>query len=757
MHTVRDFIRSRAHSMRFSFLPLAFAMLLSAPAYAVDIDGKLMAGEWDDATHVTQFVGVQPETLQPSKYRTEAWYKATPKGLAVAFRNYQPAEVPRTRQRARRDEGGQVDRNNVFVDFDGNGVQAYEFTVSISDGISDGVITNENQFNDDWDADFLHGSSESDDYWETEFLIPWHVAVMKKGHNGKRTIGLYLDRVIGKTGERFAAPGLTYERAPYVSRFTKVEVDNYEQQLIAVTPYATAVYDNVGRRDAYKAGADLYWKPNGQFQVSATVNPDFGQVESDGIVINFSANETFYGDKRPFFTENQGIFDFGMLNDNSQLFYTRRVGSRADDGLGPAEIDAAAKVNGSLGKLSYGLFAAQERGDGGRTFQAARALYAMPSQTWGAMLTHVDRPFRDREAYVFGIDHKWKPSSTVTINSNAVMSDIDRAGLNKQGYAATSYLTWNPDKRWSHQLLGMYFDRHFDPNDMGYLSRNNMAYGHVQTRRTWSDLPKSLPIASHSLTARLFEIQNMDGERLNAGLRLQESGSLRDGGGFYAQLEQVLARHDDRLTRGNHALQLPSRTSFNAELNGGKHNNWQLNGGFMVAGDGLLGNDGLYRAGWAGAKYYFNDRINWSVYSQVDMSPDAHIWSEGNLVGRFRMRTASLGSTFNWDLSPKSDLRIKLETVGLSAKAWQQMEVLSDGGYRVMPNLPDSFRLNQLGFQLRYRYELAPLSNLYVVYGRGGFSQFADSRGDDWSMLRDSASLRNDEQLIVKISYRFTN
>lgn len=743
--------------MRRSLLLTAILSVMATPAFAVDIDGKVSPGEWDDATHVTDFVGVQPETLQPAKYRTEAWYKATPKGLAVAFRNYQPAGVERTRQFARRDEGGQVDRNNVFVDFDGDGVQAYEFTVSITGGISDGVITNENQFNSDWDADVRYAASESADYWETELLIPWHVAVMKKAKDGQRTIGIYLDRVIGKSGERFAAPGITFERAPFVSKFSKAQVVAHAQSLIAVTPYATAIYDNIAKRDTYKAGADIYWKPNGQFQLSATVNPDFGQVESDGIVINFSANETFYGDKRPFFTENQGIYDFGLLNDNSQLFYTRRVGSRADDGKGPAEIDAAAKINGSFGKLSYGLFAAQERGAGGRSFQAARALYAMPTQTWGAMVTHVDRPFRDREAVVFGVDHKWKPTSTLTINSNVVMSDVDQAGRKREGYAATSYATWNPSKAWSYQLLGMYFDRNFDPNDMGYLNRNSLKWLHAQVRRTWSDLPKSWPISSFSLTGRVYDGSNMDGQRLNGGFRSNANGSLRDGGNFFAQYEHQVARYDDRTTRGGNPIKMAARDIFSIEVNGGRHGKWRPNAGFFIGGDAIQGNKDVYRSVWGGATYYFNDRVNWSLSLQAEDSPDSPIWNSGNIVDRFDMRTATLGSTFNWDINSKSDLRIKLESVGLSAKGWQSINVMPDGSYVVLPGTPQSFRLNQMGFQLRYRYELAPLSNLYVVYGRGGFSQFDDALRSDWDMLRESRRLHNDEQLIIKVSYRFTN
>ena len=66
----------------------------------------------------------------------------------------------------------------------------------------------------------------------------------------------------------------------------------------------------------------------------------------------------------------------------------------------------------------------------------------------------------------------------------------------------------------------------------------------------------------------------------------------------------------------------------------------------------------------------------------------------------------------------------------------------------------DDFNVRNLGFQIRYRYELAPLSYLYVVYGRGGFDE-EPSTDDAGGLLGDSFSLRDDEQLLVKLSYRF--
>jgi len=69
--------------------------------------------------------------------------------------------------------------------------------------------------------------------------------------------------------------------------------------------------------------------------------------------------------------------------------------------------------------------------------------------------------------------------------------------------------------------------------------------------------------------------------------------------------------------------------------------------------------------------------------------------------------------------------------------------------------LPD-FNLNNLGFQIRYRYELAPLSDLYVVYSRGGFSSELDNSRDPFNLLGDAFSLHDDEMFLVKLSYRFS-
>src|SRR5688572_20141121 len=162
---------------------------LALPASAIDVDGRIDLDEWRDAQHITDFRKTQPLNGEPATLPTEAWILATPDGLAVAIRNSQPASVPRTLQRVQRDFVEQVDRINVMVDFDGDHRTGYDFTVSCTGGISDAIITNENNFNSDWDGNWRHAVTADEETWTVELLIPWYIAPMRHS-DGNRKLGI---------------------------------------------------------------------------------------------------------------------------------------------------------------------------------------------------------------------------------------------------------------------------------------------------------------------------------------------------------------------------------------------------------------------------------------------------------------------------------------------------------------------------------------------------------------------------------------
>ena len=310
------------------------ACLLAAPAVAVEIDGRIDPEEWAGARHVTDFRKVQPLNGEPASLPTEAWILATPDGLAVAFRNIQPPSVPRTQQRVQRDFEEQVDRVNVMVDFDGDHRTGYDFTISSTNGIFDAIITNESEFNKDWDGNWRHAVGGDDEALDGRGADPVaHRADARVDR--RRAHDRHLCRSRHRRDRRARPPGRT--RASSARAFSPTSRRSKCTQLQSVAARDDAVrFGPVRHRRRRQRAATPASTCSGNRTVrcscTATVNPDFGQVESDDLVVNFDATEIFISDKRPFFTENQGLFEFTTPSDFSQLLYTRRVGGPADDG-----------------------------------------------------------------------------------------------------------------------------------------------------------------------------------------------------------------------------------------------------------------------------------------------------------------------------------------------------------------------------------------------------------------------------------------
>lgn len=741
-------------SLALRMLTLAVLSALSLPAIAVDIDGRIDPAEWQGAQRVTDFKITQPLTGAAPSNPVEAWILATPEGLAIAWRVSMAPGVARSRQAVQRDFDDQVDRVNVNVDFDGDGRTAYNFVLSSTGGVGDSVISNESQFNEDWDGNWKSAVTEDDQGWNAEVLIPWYIAPMRKGTDGKRHMRIYLDRVIGSTGERAAWPMASFERSRFMSDFAQIEVPEFSQTLFAVTPYVSGLYDNVHGGSDFDGGADLFWKPSGQFQLSATLNPDFGQVESDDLVVNFSAQETFISDKRPFFTENQGIFEYTTPSDFSQLLYTRRVGGPADDHRGAGDITAALKLNGNLGATKYGVFLADEADDVGRTFAALRLVRDFSNQNVGMMLTRVDRPYLDRQATVLGVDQDWRPSPRWNIRSRFFGSRIQDDGRNFSDVGGTIWADYEMERGWRQQWIAMHFGNDLQINDAGYLSRNSLNYLHWQVSRRFTDLPETSRYASKDWRFRIGAMNNNHGDVLQRQFRVSRQSQLRNGSSEYGQININSAGVDDMLTRGHGVLRKPPNFNSHFEYSRPRKGAWAFDTSAEFQSGGLAGNRKVGFNVTFRPTYFVSDTFSVFAQGMYERTPDWLVWQNDNLVGRFDESALQLDAGVDWAISSKQELRVKLQALGLDAAIDQAIRVQPGGGWVASNDPVSDFNVRSLGFQVRYRYELAPLSYLYVVYGRGGYLQ--DEYSDDATgLLQDSFRLRDSDQLLIKLSYRF--
>jgi hypothetical protein len=229
---------------------------------------------------------------------------------------------------------------------------------------------------------------------------------------------------------------------------------------------------------------------------------------------------------------------------------------------------------------------------------------------------------------------------------------------------------------------------------------------------------------------------------------------LRDGGNEYAQVNVNSAGYNDRLLRGHGILRTPPNFNAFYERNVSRKGDWEFYGNIGVNNSGIgedrkVGYNGQFKP-----TYFISDAFNVFVLGYVESTPQWMVWQHDNLLGTFRERALEIDAGVNWTIGDKQELRVKLQAIGLNAKLRQAWRTDIDGTPVPSAEHVDDFSLRNLGFQVRYRYELAPLSDLYVVYGRGGYllDEFAQ---DEASQLRDSFSLRDSEQLLIKLSYRF--
>ncbi|MES2669355.1 MAG: DUF5916 domain-containing protein, partial [Pseudomonadota bacterium] len=426
-------------------------------------------------------------------------------------------------------------------------------------------------------------------------------------------------------------------------------------------------------------------------------------------------------------------------------------------GSGSGDVTAAVKINGSAGGFGYGVFAATEGDSVGRDFYALRATRGFQGQNVGAMLTHVNRPFLDREATVLSLDHQWAPNAQWNIRTNVVGSSVDQRGETVRDSGAQVRIDHDLGDGWRQQLYLLHTGGDLQLNDLGFLDRNNYNYGRYEVSRRFTSLPETSPYASHQWRFATSRRTNDNGVHIGDAFAVNRGSERRDGGNQFFEIAGWTPGHEDLITRGNGVVDHPGRLFGFAERFFPKKKHWSFYANLRYSAEGLGGID---RGAWSAylePTYAVNDNLSFFLGLELLRNPDWLIWDRDTArLVTYGQEQALLNAGTVWLIDSKQELRVRLEALGLDAEAKRTWVVAPDGT-PVRNNDPaDSFALRNLGFQVRYRYEFAPLSYLYVAYVRGGSIFDAGARpysvGEEFSGAFD---LRDSEQLLVKLSYRF--
>ena len=153
-------------------------------------------------------------------------------------------------------------------------------------------------------------------------------------------------------------------------------------------------------------------------------------------------------------------------------------------------------------------------------------------------------------------------------------------------------------------------------------------------------------------------------------------------------------------------------------------------------------------------RFFISDRLDWSIGLNAQRWNDWLLWQGGQELGSFKANRLDLFSNLNWFISDRQELRVKLQAIAIDAAPSRALRIGADAGLEASSAVFENFRVRNLGFQIRYRYKLGNLSDVYAVYSRGGAS--SDARdGDVFDALGSTFNLRDDDQFLLKWSYRF--
>ena len=721
----------------------------------IAVDGQLVEPEWAEARVLEEFRVTEPLTRGLPAYATVAHVLAQPEALYIAVRVTHP-EAERIRSRSPRDAKFlEADPVTVMIDFEGRGTTAYEFTVTLSGSVRDGTVLEPNVITYDWDAVWYSAVTEDESGWTVEIGLPWSVAPMGESVDGKRRIGLYVSRETQATGERYSFPAIEQRSPTFVADFFPMDVAAHDAGLLAWIPYASATADLLHGGSDLRAGLDVLWKPTASQQLTATINPDFGQVEADELVVNFSAIETFLAEKRPFFTQNQQLFDLRTTLEGL-LVNTRRIGAAPDFGPeGQTDILAAAKYSLSTDHWEYGAFGAAEDDSSlaeGRDFLAARIRRRGDDWSVGYLGTHTDRPSLERSAIVHALDGEYSPAPGWAIRGQAIRTEIEEPLQVSDGHGAWLSALYAPGGRFEQNIHASWYDEDYDVNDLGFMERNNLRVLESETIWYQRSYPEDGFTQSSQWSAELEWRTTDDGDRLPSEAKLGRSVTFRDGSDLWVFAEAETSGIDDLTTRGGAAFNLPSRVGLEANYLGPRGQHWWWYFEAKAYEDGL---DGSAMELLLSPQYFVSPELNFLLDLTYVDSTDWLIWNPDLArVASYDRRQWQIDLDTNWYPSRKSEFRIKLQWVLLRARALRAYDIAPDGDLAAAAVAPQDFSLSDLGLQMRLRYEFKPLSDLFVVYSYGG-SVFMDEDSEWDSLLGDSIDSPTAHQLLVKLSYRF--
>ena len=646
------------------------------------IDGRLDDKVWKRATPIDAFMQVDPVEGAAPTQRTVVRILFDADTIYVGVRCFDKRPDLIVGKELRRDAGlGSDDRVSIVFDPFGTSRDGFFFELSVTGARRDGLVENNRRIRIEWDGVWWGETSRDDKGWSAEFRIP--VKTLSFDPNAE-TWGFNIERVIRRDNEivRWATPTRNSSIRRLADAGDLVDLVGLRQGLgLDVKPSASLTLRN-GGASVFDPSVDVFYKITPAIQATLTLNTDFAETEVDDRQVNLTRFSLFFPEKRAFFLQDAGIFEFGGIRRSPLPFFSRRIG--ISNGV-QKDILAGFKVTGRTDKWTFGAMSVQMKDDpvlGSKNLSVLRARYNLSDTTGvGFIATHGD-PSTTGDNTVLGADFDFfipdfKGTNSIQGGAYVMKSFSSGTGADAGGDGNAYGLRLSyPNEPISFFLFAGQIDKGFNPA-LGFAPRRGEREYDANFRYRWR--PNRFGVRRIDLAASAFLNTDLSNNLVSADIDIPRV-EVED---------QIGDRISVQFTPRQERLVNPFEISDGVVLPVGSYRYHRYGGSFSTSRSRpVSGRLGYFRGG------FFNGRRqNYTV--ALELRPSKHVFfsaevtedvvdlREGSFItriGRLRFNinftpdvswsnfiqydnvsgTAGLNSRFKWTIRPGSDFFIVL-------------------------------------------------------------------------------------------------
>ncbi len=583
---------------------------------------------------------------------------------------------------------------SLMIDTFGDRRSAYKFAVYAGGSRADCRLLDDARNRDySWDGVWFSASRIYDWGWAVEMEIPYR-SIQYDEKLGEW--GLDFDRWASKEQEDTYWNAYEQNEGQRISKFGRLVFADYHPSVKGLNLEIYPVGLTKAEQEAGKnwklsptAGVDISYNPSQRFTFQLTANPDFAQIEADPYEFNISRYETYFSERRPFFTQGNEVFMPSGRQQGTgfyqplELYYSRRIGRKLPDGS-DVPLLLGSKAFGRYNDWEYGGFLAatgeKEYDANGETAREPRAVFSslrLKRQLFGNSsvgLLYVGKNSAGDKNGVIDIDGAFRRSDW------QLSYQVARSYKNDQGDYAGSMGLWIPKQKYLIGVRSRFIGEDFDIQQVGYVPwRGTAQLTAIGGPRWYYQTGSVSQVLIYG--GAILNYEKIDGytDHMAAfGYNMQ----FRSNWGFEVNLLTGKSR-DMGIQYNSHEASLSSWLNISP--------NWEghLYGGYSRTFN--FSRSYLAYYSWTGAE------ISWLASKVLNIGSSADVFIEGNPQGNVEDITFNARPYCSW--TPVNGLNMRLYVDNLYTRSTSHLERVIGGflfSYNFRPKSWIYFALNEI-------------------------------------------------------------